>query len=636
MRKINSKGITLISLVITIAVLLILASIATYSGIDVIRQSKLNKFTAEMKVMQAQVNDLYQKYTDGTSVTVGNNTYTGDDILNKIGLEQQYFPSDADRVFTSGASGVTDKTGYRYYNQDTIKGLNIDGVEGEFYVNVKNRSVISTEGLEYDGVTYYTLEQLPSGLYNVAYEDKNTGKPTFDVTTENVGDKNRIIISNINYDGYIDKWEVKYQLEGQDYWSTSDDLSFIVSEAGLYKVKIVNGNIESDEKKVMISDGRWNGSVNIPNLKGDMEPVYWDENNNEVNLEDDNFDSTKWYNYGSNNWANAKTSDGSYWVWIPRYEYQVINNVTDSSQAGTVNVNFIPTSIITASSSDYYIHPSFRDDSSNNFSNGGWDSELPGFWVAKYEMSMEDGNGNHVETTESNGNVALSDTVKMVSKPGVTSWRYINIANMYTNSYNYDREKESHLIKNSEWGAVVFLTHSRYGRDGQEVTRNSNSSYYTGGNSGDAYKTNTKQSSTGNIFGVYDLSGGAYERVAAFNSSYSGRFFTESSYVDVNGNHFASTGGTSTKYATAYSNSTGTYYGDFTVGTVSIRGDAIEEIYVNEFSGWFNDYSRFISSTGPFFSRGGSCEENANAGIFFTSDSSGFDFSGDGIRVILV
>ena len=613
MRKINSKGITLISLVITIAVLLILASIATYSGIDVIRQSKLNKFTSEMKVMQTQVNDLYQKYTDGRSVTIGGSTYTGDDILNKIG---QDLPSNADSVFTSEKSGITEKEGYRYYNQDTIKGLNIDGVEGEFYVNVKNRSVISTEGLEYEGTTYYTLEQLPNGLYNVDYEDKNTGKPTFDVSIENIGDKNRIVISNINYNGYVDKWQVKYQKEGQDYWSTSEDLSFVVSEDGLYKVKIVNGNIESDEKKVMISDGRWNGSVNIPNLKGDMEPVYWDESNNEVNLEDDNFDSTKWYDYNSNKWANAKTSDGSYWVWIPRYEYQVINNVTDSSQAGTVNVNFIPTSTITASSSDYYIHPSFRDDSSNNFSNGGWDSELPGFWVAKYEMSMEDRNGNHVETTESNGNVALSDTVKMVSKPGVTSWRYINIANSYTNSYNYNRTNESHLIKNSEWGAVAFLTHSRYGRDGQEVKINDNSNYYTGGGSGKAYKSNTDQSSTQNITGVYDLNGGANEGVATFNKEHSGEYFTKSEYLDSNGKHFAKTGEPSTKYATAYSNNTGTYGNDFSVGTVSIRGDTIQEVYVSNYTGWFGDCSNFVILNSPIFNRGGDFHDDSIAGIF--------------------
>lgn len=57
----KENGITLMSLVITIVILLILASIATYSGIEVIKSSKLTKFTTEMKIMQTQVNELYQK-----------------------------------------------------------------------------------------------------------------------------------------------------------------------------------------------------------------------------------------------------------------------------------------------------------------------------------------------------------------------------------------------------------------------------------------------------------------------------------------------------------------------------------------------------------------------------------------------
>ena len=64
MRKNN--GITLISLVITIAVLVILASIATYSGVNIIRQSKLNRFTTEMKIIQTEINSLYDKYSNGT------------------------------------------------------------------------------------------------------------------------------------------------------------------------------------------------------------------------------------------------------------------------------------------------------------------------------------------------------------------------------------------------------------------------------------------------------------------------------------------------------------------------------------------------------------------------------------------
>ena len=43
----KEKGITLMSLVITIVILLILASITTYSGIEVIKSSKLTTFTKD-------------------------------------------------------------------------------------------------------------------------------------------------------------------------------------------------------------------------------------------------------------------------------------------------------------------------------------------------------------------------------------------------------------------------------------------------------------------------------------------------------------------------------------------------------------------------------------------------------------
>ncbi len=241
MKREKNNGITLVSLVITIAVLIILASIGTYSGIEFIKQSKLERFTTEMKVMQTEVNDLYDRYNNG------------EDVLN-LGKGLDTDKQQANNVFTSGASGITDSTGYRYYDQATIKGLGIDGVDGEFYVNVEKRSVVSREGLEYEGVTYYTLGQLPEGLYNVEYSDRNKGKiPSFDVTVDE--DENntwKVKVSNIQYDGYIDKWQVKYQKEGQNYWSTSEDLEFTVTEPGNYSIRIVNGDITSTSQQFLI------------------------------------------------------------------------------------------------------------------------------------------------------------------------------------------------------------------------------------------------------------------------------------------------------------------------------------------------------------------------------------------------
>lgn len=52
----------------------------------------------------------------------------------------------------------------------------------------------------------------------------------------------------------------------------------------------------------------------------------------------------------------------------------------------------------------------------------------------------------------------------MVSKPNVKSWTDIYIGNCYLNALNYNTTLDSHLMKNSEWGATAYLTHSQYGR----------------------------------------------------------------------------------------------------------------------------------------------------------------------------
>ena len=213
------KGITLVSLAITIVVLIILASIGTSAGIDVIKQAKLNAFTTELEVMQVKVNELYDEYSSGNN-----------EVLD-YGKDLSLSGGQADKVLTSSVSGITDnKSDYRYYDKTTINALKLEGIDSEFFVNIKTRSVVSYNGVEYEGITYYTLEQLPQGLYNVTYEDRNIGK----------------------YDGYIEKWEIRYKKEGQDYWMASEDLMFTVKDSGKYYIKIVNGDVESDQKEITI------------------------------------------------------------------------------------------------------------------------------------------------------------------------------------------------------------------------------------------------------------------------------------------------------------------------------------------------------------------------------------------------
>ena len=253
----NTKGITLMALVITIIILIILASIGTYSGIQVVKSAQFTAFSTELKIMQTQVNSLYEKKKNNEKILLNNVETEIEDIgtaISSISLKDQ---EKANMAFI--ASGITDSTDYKYFDTDTIKSLNIEGVEGEFFVNIDKRSVVSYDGFEYEGKTYYTLNQLPDSLYNVEYNNTNnwdSSKDSFDIEYNEVEEgKYRITVSNIDYkSGNINKWQVKYKKEEEQEWKTTNNSSFTIDEVGNYRVKIANNNTESREKQIMAKE----------------------------------------------------------------------------------------------------------------------------------------------------------------------------------------------------------------------------------------------------------------------------------------------------------------------------------------------------------------------------------------------
>ena len=225
-------------------------------------------------------------------------------------------------------------------------------------------------------------------------------------------------------------------------------------------------------------------------------------------------------------------------------------------------------------------------------------TELKGIWVGKFETT--------------------GSTTTPTVKPGITSLRSITIAKMYSASKlirstdyitsNGINQSDSHMMKNIEWGAVAYLKQSIYGLGIADITINSNSSYYTGGGSGTSYKTNVRQSTTGNITGVYDMSGGAYEYVMG-------------NYNKTAGKSGLTVSGVPAEHIDIYS-------GDSV--SASYLGDALGET-----AGWYSDYAYFASSGVPWFSRGGLCNYGDNAGVFNFRYSTGEDDLNYGFRVVL-
>ncbi len=361
-------------------------------------------------------------------------------------------------------------------------------------------------------------------------------------------------------------------------------------------------------KKPAVADGSFNSSkgVNSPDLAdGKLTPIKWNGSSWVETTADDN----SWYNYStsSKQWANAKTSDGSMWVWIPRYAYQISSGY-HSNSAGTINIKFMQGTSNTAADGytswdnssgqgNWNIHPAFN-----------YNGTKAGIWVAKFEASRNNA------TSSSAGS---GSTLKI--QPGVQSWRNTNINDIFNTCKNYNSSLNSHMMKNSEWGAVAYLAQSSYGMNG-EVWINPNSNHLTGqaGTSTNASGTTTtyaysdttygvKASTTGTIYGIYDMNGGSDEYVAAYINNMASQ---------QNGSSLAS--------APIYMKDTYSVGIDTDCQTnyevqSNIYGDAVYETSNAGYSqknAWHGDSTGFPWGSYPFITRGGQYNYAESSGLF--------------------
>ncbi len=372
-----------------------------------------------------------------------------------------------------------------------------------------------------------------------------------------------------------------------------------------------------------------------PELYSGLIPITYDNNNN-ILIADTN---SEWYNYSEHEWANAIlinqsntttknkyiNSDGSFksgttvsmsdilqmYVWIPRYKYKLFNVDGASIDAQMIEVEFESKDIAKSTGStngEWLTHPAFTFGT----------TELNGIWVGKFE------------TSGSTGDVTII--------PNVSSLRNQTVGNMFNASRAIEstakyglssNEIDTHMMKNMEWGAVTYLTNSKYGRyndggscisSGCEVWINPNSNYTTGcaGESVSAAEATScnqwnslkgvNASTTGNIYGIYDMSGGAYEYVM-------GNYKKTVSNSEIDFNSIES------KYYDLYTG-TSISYGKL--------GDATKET-----QGWNSDSAYFVFSIIPWFARGGYRSDGADAGVFYFRDYLGVANSSYSFRVVL-
>ena len=308
-------------------------------------------------------------------------------------------------------------------------------------------------------------------------------------------------------------------------------------------------------------------------------------------------------------------------------EFSSSNKITGPREIDIIYEDKSTTKILGDAVNTYYTHPAFT------FGN----VEVNGIWVGKFET----------------GGTATAPLIKS----DISSLRNQKVSKEFTtaqifgtSTYGMTSNVDAHMMKNSEWGAVAYLSHSRYGAN-REIYINNSSGYYTGSSGGNVggstaintvytsqtstsqyntygfytwdgylleYNTNTKSSThdiskvsstTGNITGVYDMSGGAWEYVMG--------------YYSPAGSTWGAT--SSSNYAGFSSQPNSKYYDDYTAtnSLTACNGGICYGHGLSEVSDWYDDRAYFADAGDPWFLRGGYYSSDSSAGTFYFSSSNG-------------
>ena len=530
--------------------------------------------------------------------------------------------------------------------------------------NYIKREVKVTPTINTTGKTVYMdlwldIKTLGTGLSNTDYFK-------YSFTTSSTSNTEGVVSSG-NFYGKVANDKVNL-LKSKDYTSTTMETYYlwIWLDAAETSTETMNQsfslslNGSCTDKPLPYSEDILNGGY--PQLDDGMIPVVFDTSNGTAIKTVSSTDSS-WYNYNNKEWANVvlvnETSRSkylnttgvtvsesdilAYYVWIPRYKYKIWSVDNNNKKGKEQEIDIVFENKTTSKSlgtavGEYRTHPAFTFGS----------DELNGIWVGKFETT----------------GTSSTPTVK----PDVISLQSQNVSTQFATAqklgeptYGVSSNIDAHMMKNSEWGAVAYLSHSKYGAN-REIYINNSSDYTgrSGGNVGGStaintvytdqtsttkdnsygfytwdgfllnYNTNTKSSTrdltkvgstTGNMTGVYDMSGGALEYVMGYYSGASDTFGATSS-----SNFAGFTSAPDSKYWDEYTT---------TNALTACNGGICYGHALSETNGWYSDYADVVRASGPWFTRGGLSSYDAAAGAFGFGWISGSAGGGYGFRSVL-
>ncbi len=624
----EEKGITLITLVIAIVIMLVIASMLIYNGGTSLRTSVLNDMYNDITILKDRVDLYYARY--GKIPVLDSKYENVPSSISEINVNDNgvYYVIKLEEL-----DNLTLNYGKAY---EKYKDNPKTGERDLYIINEQSHTIYYLKGINVDGKTYYTIPENNTKL-EVETIACNHPKLIDGMTAVKVKQTQVMTVSQVNTSETDKQFEEtqSYDPEWYEYLDTS---------------------IEGQEQK--------------------------------------------------SKWANAKTKDGSMWVWIPRFAYKITEEGTNNGTIdvvflkGTTNLDFDGNDV---TSSDYInkdgikgaytVHPAFQNGTTNNYENGEWHGEIEGFWIAKFEAGYAGTENNSSSATDSDvaystelyhyetdsSGSAVTSATKTLNKnyygivtKDVTKIKYPTFQANHASMNNIGIEDafdlcmslkdsdvyglknvDSHLTKNSEWGAVVYLAYSKYGNNKIEPTHNNvslnggdNVLYAVTGCAKESDSDNvqtvtlsdvksgavannwtTEQgktaSTTGNIYGVYDLNGGLWEWTAGY---------TYNEQVE-------ETGEESNEYKSKYiqtENIALLYEGE---EQLNRKGEAIWETSSKTgttINAWNDNTFKFFDTTNIYSIRGGDWHENSNSGIFAFSCADTNCSYNIGFRAVLI
>lgn len=158
----NERGITIVSLVITVVVLTIIVGITLVSGIDPnedLEKMKSSVLKSELAQVQQIVLETYIKYkqTDNTNLLIGTYQSSSTVYIYSLGFEKKYGSYEE---FTTLRNNVQNAISYSisyYYtiNSDDLEKLGISGSNESYLVNYYTGEVINMSTVVINGEVLY-------------------------------------------------------------------------------------------------------------------------------------------------------------------------------------------------------------------------------------------------------------------------------------------------------------------------------------------------------------------------------------------------------------------------------------------------------------------------------------------------